>query len=93
MPTKIGTKVVQTLGFEIVDRSEVPEGPAGRGQLSPASEALLDGKTIFMEGPNRSARFARMAKPRGYRVRTRTGTRNDQKGTYVWLEPTPVAAD
>lgn len=73
--------------FLIVDPSEVPEGPAGRGALSGASLALLEGNTIFIEGErNRSARFARMAKPRGFRVRTRTSLRNGKQGVYVWLE-------
>lgn len=82
MPTK-----KQTLDFVEVDPSEVPEGHAGRGQLSPASLALLDGKTIWMVGDkNRSARFARMAKPRGMRVHTRVGERDGSRGTYIWLE-------
>lgn len=80
------------VGFVVVDRSEVPEGGNGRGQLSPASEALLGGATIWMEGGNRAARFARMAKPRGYKVRTRTAVREGRKGTYVWLEPLATEA-
>lgn len=76
-----------TLDFVEVDPSEVPPGGPGRGQLSGASQALLDGKTIWMVGDkNRSARFARMAKPRGFRVRTRTGERGGSRGTYIWLE-------
>lgn len=75
--------------FVVVEHSEVPEGPAGRGGLSPASIVLLEGKTIFIEGErSRSARFARMAKPRGYRVRTRAAERSGKKGVYVWLEET-----
>ena len=75
------------LDFIEVSREEVPEGSTGRGQLSPASLALLDGKTIWMAGDrNRSARFARMAKPRHLRVRTRVGERDGTKGTYIWLE-------
>lgn len=74
--------------FVVVDHAEVPEGPAGRGALSEASMALLDGKTIWMEGDNNhSARFARMAKPRGFRVRTRTADRSGKRGVYAWLEP------
>jgi hypothetical protein len=76
-----------TLEFVVVDHAEVPEGGNGRGQLSAASLALLEGKTIFMDGRNRSARFSRMANTRGFRVRTRTGERKGSKGTYVWLEP------
>lgn len=86
----------RTLDFEIVDRSEVPEGRSGRGELSPASIALLEGKTLFMEGKNRASRFSNMAKPRGFRVRTRAGNRNGRQGTYVWLEALPqerVSAD
>lgn len=80
--------VKKNLDFIEVDPKEVPEGRTGRGQISPASEALLAGKTIWMEGDkNRSARFSRMAKPRGFRVRTRTGERGGKKGSYIWLEP------
>lgn len=82
-----------TAGFVVVDREEVPESTGnGRGQLSPASAALLEGKTIWVEGKNRSSRFVRMAKPRGFRVRTRTGSRKNVKGTYVWLESLEPAA-
>lgn len=76
-----------SVGFEIVDPSEVPVGGAGRGELSPASKSLLEGATIWIEGKNRASRFAQMAKPRGYRVRTRSGSRKNKAGTYVWLEP------
>ncbi len=76
-----------TDNFVVVDHSEVPEGPAGRGALSEASKALLAGETIFMAGEVRSGRFARMAKPRGLRVRTRSGERGGKKGLYIWLEP------
>lgn len=72
-------------GFVVVDRSEVPAG-FGRGMLSEASKALLDGKTIWVAGKSKAARFVRMARPRGFRVRTRSGVREAQKGTYVWLE-------
>lgn len=77
--------------FIIVEHEEVPEGPGGRGALSPASMALLDGKTIFIEGDARPGRFARMAKPRGFRVRTRSADRNGKHGLYVWLEDVAVA--
>lgn len=77
-----------SVDFVEVDHSEVPEGSPGRGHLSAASLALIDGKTIWMEGEkNRSARFARMAKPRGFRVRTRVGEHGGKRGIYVWLEP------
>lgn len=75
-----------SLGFTVVDHDEVPEGGAGRGELSPASKSLLEGNTIWIEGKNRASRFSQMAKPRGFRVRTRSATRKNQKGTYVWLE-------
>lgn len=79
-------KAIQN-SFVIVDPAEVPDGPAGRGALSPASEALLDGKTIFIEGQrSRSARFTRMAKPRGFKVRTRSGEHDGKAGVYVWLD-------
>ncbi len=79
--------IKKNLEFTVVDHSEVPEGSTGRGQLSPASLALLDGQTIFISGNgNRSARFTKMAKPRGYRVRTRIGERGGKRGTYIWLE-------
>jgi hypothetical protein len=68
-----------------VDRAEVPERTTGR--ISPASEALLDGKTIFVEGKGRAPRYAPMAKKRGFRVRSRTAERSGVVGTYVWLEP------
>jgi hypothetical protein len=78
--------VTRSVEFEIVDPAEVPAGGNGRGQLSPASAALLAGETIWMAGKSRATRFAVMAKPRGYRVRTRTGDRDGVKGTYIWLE-------
>ena len=77
-----------TRDFEVVPHDEVPPATgAGRGQLSEASQSLLRGDTIFMTGKNLSARFSRMAKPRGYRVRTRAGARKGKQGTYLWLEP------
>ena len=82
-----------SVGFTVVDPSEVPAGGAGRGELSPASKALLEGATIWIEGKNRASRFAQMAKPRGYRVRTRSGARGKQQGTYVWLEPIEAPAE
>ena len=78
--------VTAELEFIEVPHEEVPEGRAGRGMLSAASLALLDGKTIWMAGRNRAARFSRMAKPRGFRVRTRSAARDGQAGTYIWLE-------
>lgn len=79
----------KSVDFVEVDVSEIPDGAVrGRGLLSPASQALLDGKAIWMGGANRSARFSRMAKPRGFRVRTRTGERGGERGTYIWLERT-----
>lgn len=79
--------------FIEVDPSEIPDGNSrGRGLLSPASQALLDGKVIWMSGINRSARFARMARPRGYKVRTRTGEHEGVRGTYIWLERIEEAA-
>lgn len=89
MPTrkKADPTPFSNIEFEVVDHAEVPPGRAGRGELGPASRALLIGQTIWMTGDNRAARFTRMAKPRGYRVRTRTGVRNGETGTYIWLEP------
>lgn len=82
MPT--GKKA--TLDFEIVDPSEIPPGRQRADALSPASLALLEGKRIFMKGPNRAQRFGPMAKARGFRVRTRVGERGGDKGTFIWLE-------
>lgn len=87
------TAAPTNLDFEVVDPSEVPEGRPGRGQLSPASLALLEGKTIFMGGRNRAARFASMAKPRGFKVRTRAGKRGGAEGVYIWLEAVPPDAE
>lgn len=87
MPRKTPRTPYAEVDFEEVDHAEVPEGRAGRGQLGPASLALLAGKTIWMAGDrNRANRFMRMAKPRGYRVHTRGGVRNGAQGTYIWLE-------
>lgn len=86
--------MAKNIEFTVVDRSEVPEATrSGRGQLSPASLALLDGKTIWVEGKNRGTRFTQMARPRGFRVRTRSGARGKKAGTYVWLEPAEAPAE
>jgi hypothetical protein len=84
----MATKKTSTYAeFEVVSHDEVPEGRNGRGQLGPASQALLAGETIWMPGTkNRAARFSRLAKPRGFRVRTRAGERNGERGTFIWLE-------
>ena len=85
MPSK--TTPLKNVEFIEVDPTEVPEGRAGRGQLSPASKALLEGKTIWIPGKNRATRFSKMARSRGYQVRTRAGARDGVAGTYVWLVP------
>lgn len=77
--------------FIEVDPSEIPNSNSrGRGLLSEASQALLEGKAIWMSGVNRSARFARMSRPRGFKVRTRTGDRDGVRGTYIWLEKAEI---
>ena len=72
--------------FVVVDPKEVPERTRA---LSPAAEALVEGKTIFVEGKGRAARFTPMAKKRGFRVRSRTAERDGTVGTYLWLEKSP----
>lgn len=81
MPTTKSPK--KELSFIEVERSEVPE----RGPQTAAARALLDGKTIWIEGTGHANRYAGMAKTRGYRIRSRTAEREGVMGTYLWVEP------
>lgn len=66
-----------------------PRG-GGRGPRTQETQALAEGKVIFIPGDTSRivSRYARLGrKGSGMKLRSRRDHRNGVKGVYLWLEP------
>lgn len=85
--TKEAPNPVADHDFVVVDMTEIPPKARGRGNLSEANRALLDGEVIWERGKPKSASSrAQLAKRNGKRARYRRGERNGEDGTFFWFE-------
>lgn len=70
--------------FEIVS-DDLRASTEGRGNLSEATLALLDGKTIKVSQEFKSGRFTNTLRRRGFKLRQR----KMGDGLVLWAEPLP----